>query len=244
MVESHRNCDRVQDAYAMRCLPQVHGAVRDAVAHLREAVEVELNSATDNPLVFPREAERSESSNQASGSDRREAGRGAGVVSVDDRASGSDSAGVLSGGNFHGADSRCASTSRRRADRTRGHLRAPDRPDAQPGRTGVVPPAVPDRTQRAPLRLHDCAVHRRGAPQRVSVLGRPSMDNTPVSGNQEDHVSMSAQSADWPGNGAKAAAILGVERAVGRWPPTSSTPTSTGVGSAEAYDAVRAVAQS
>jgi len=54
VVESHRNCDRVQDAYSFRCLPQVHGAVRDAVAHLRAAVETELNSVTDNPLVFPR----------------------------------------------------------------------------------------------------------------------------------------------------------------------------------------------
>jgi histidine ammonia-lyase len=52
VVESHRNCDRVQDAYSIRCLPQVHGAVRDALEHLREAVAVELNAATDNPLIF------------------------------------------------------------------------------------------------------------------------------------------------------------------------------------------------
>ncbi len=49
---SHANCDKVQDAYSLRCIPQVHGASRDALAHVREVVERELNSVTDNPLVF------------------------------------------------------------------------------------------------------------------------------------------------------------------------------------------------
>ncbi len=51
--ESHRDCARVQDAYSLRCMPQVHGAVRDAIAHVRRVLTIELNSATDNPLVFP-----------------------------------------------------------------------------------------------------------------------------------------------------------------------------------------------
>ena len=50
--ESHRDCGRVQDNYALRCMPQVHGAARDAFAHAREVLEREMNSATDNPLVF------------------------------------------------------------------------------------------------------------------------------------------------------------------------------------------------
>lgn len=53
--ESHRSAERdprVQDAYSLRCTPQVHGAVRDTLAQVRSIVEVELNSATDNPLVF------------------------------------------------------------------------------------------------------------------------------------------------------------------------------------------------
>jgi histidine ammonia-lyase len=57
--ESHRAAEkdpRVQDAYSLRCTPQVHGAVRDALAHAREIAAVELNSATDNPLVFVRDA--------------------------------------------------------------------------------------------------------------------------------------------------------------------------------------------
>jgi len=50
--DSHRDCDRVQDAYSLRCMPQVHGAVRDTLAHCREVMEIEVNSAVDNPLVF------------------------------------------------------------------------------------------------------------------------------------------------------------------------------------------------
>jgi histidine ammonia-lyase len=73
--ESHRPTDRdprVQDAYSLRCTPQVHGAVRDALAAVRSVVAVELNSATDNPLVF---------------------------VTVDGVPGSGD---VISGGNFHG----------------------------------------------------------------------------------------------------------------------------------------------
>ncbi|MCL4524568.1 MAG: histidine ammonia-lyase [Acidobacteria bacterium] len=53
--ESHRSAERdprVQDAYSLRCTPQVHGAVRDALANIRSTLAIELNSATDNPLVF------------------------------------------------------------------------------------------------------------------------------------------------------------------------------------------------
>jgi histidine ammonia-lyase len=49
---SHIGCQRVQDAYSLRCAPQVHGAVRDALAEARRVFAIELNSATDNPLVF------------------------------------------------------------------------------------------------------------------------------------------------------------------------------------------------
>src|SRR5438128_8025250 len=51
--ESHRDCTRVQDAYSLRCIPQVHGAVRDTLAHCRELMELEINSAVDTPLVVP-----------------------------------------------------------------------------------------------------------------------------------------------------------------------------------------------
>jgi histidine ammonia-lyase len=53
VMESHANCHKVQDAYSMRCMPQVHGAMRDALAHVTAVVEREMNAVTDNPLVFP-----------------------------------------------------------------------------------------------------------------------------------------------------------------------------------------------
>jgi histidine ammonia-lyase len=52
IVEAHRWCDKVQDAYSLRCAPQVHGASRDLLDHVERTVGVELNAATDNPLVL------------------------------------------------------------------------------------------------------------------------------------------------------------------------------------------------
>ncbi len=50
---SHKDCDRVQDAYSLRCAPQVHGAARDTIEHVTSVVERELNAVTDNPTLFP-----------------------------------------------------------------------------------------------------------------------------------------------------------------------------------------------
>ena len=74
----HGSAHKVQDPYSLRCVPQVHGAVRDALDHLRRVLDIELNSATDNPLVFP----------------------GGGVADADTIATGGGR--VISGGNFHG----------------------------------------------------------------------------------------------------------------------------------------------
>ena len=52
ILESHRNCGKVQDPYCLRCIPQVHGASRDALGHAIDVVQREINSVTDNPLVF------------------------------------------------------------------------------------------------------------------------------------------------------------------------------------------------
>lgn len=171
VVESHRNCDRVQDAYSIRCLPQVHGAVRDAVDHLRTSVETELNSATDNPLVFD-------------------------AADVDNRASGTDAAAVLSGGNFHGeplalrldylttALTELAAISERRTDRLLNpNLQEPHLPAFLARNPGTESGLMIAQYTAAAL-LNDCR-----------SIGRPSIDNTPVSGGQEDHVSMSATSA-------------------------------------------------
>lgn len=55
IMASHQDCDKVQDPYSLRCVPQVHGASRNAWLHLKEAVEIEINSVTDNPIVFSAE---------------------------------------------------------------------------------------------------------------------------------------------------------------------------------------------
>jgi histidine ammonia-lyase len=55
IMDGHRWCDKVQDAYSLRCAPQVHGAARDLLAYVESTVAVELNAATDNPLVFVEE---------------------------------------------------------------------------------------------------------------------------------------------------------------------------------------------
>ena len=83
--ESHRDCDRVQDAYSLRCMPQVHGAVRDTLAHCREVMETDVNSAVDNPLVFMK-------AHLGANAPVRPAERSSAGVEAD----------VLSGGNFHG----------------------------------------------------------------------------------------------------------------------------------------------
>jgi len=54
---SHSGENKVQDAYSIRCIPQVHGAVRDTLNHVRRILEVEINSATENPLIFPEKGE-------------------------------------------------------------------------------------------------------------------------------------------------------------------------------------------
>jgi histidine ammonia-lyase len=89
--ESHRSNvkdPRVQDAYSLRCTPQVHGAVRDSLAQARAIVEVELNSATDNPLVFAKNdgpADNNTATNK---------------IAPDLKSSGQGD--IVSGGNFHG----------------------------------------------------------------------------------------------------------------------------------------------
>lgn len=52
IMRSHKDCQKVQDPYSLRCAPQVHGACRDALDYARRVIEIELNAATDNPLVF------------------------------------------------------------------------------------------------------------------------------------------------------------------------------------------------
>jgi len=53
IIESHKDCDKVQDPYTLRCMPQVYGATKDALSYVEKVLKIEMNSANDNPLVFP-----------------------------------------------------------------------------------------------------------------------------------------------------------------------------------------------
>ena len=57
IITSHKDCSRIQDAYTLRCSPQVHGASKDAITYARNVVETEMNSSTNNPLIFPESGE-------------------------------------------------------------------------------------------------------------------------------------------------------------------------------------------
>jgi histidine ammonia-lyase len=218
IVESHRNCDRVQDAYSIRCLPQVHGAVRDAVAHLRDAVDRELNAVTDNPLVFSRAA-------------------------VDARASGTETAAVVSGGNFHGAPlahrldyvtaalTDLASIAERRVDRLlnpaiqEAHL-----PPFLTSDSGVRSGYMIAQYTAAAL-LAECRAE-----------GRTATDSTPVSGGQEDHVSMSATAAFATRRTLdRSRRVVAIELLCAAQAAEFVSGLAHGVGTGAVYDAVRAV---
>lgn len=53
LISSHRDCDRIQDAYSFRCVPQVHGASRDSLSHIEAVIAREINAVTDNPIILP-----------------------------------------------------------------------------------------------------------------------------------------------------------------------------------------------
>lgn len=60
---SHIDCDKVQDAYSLRCMPQVHGAVKDTIEYASGVIQIEINSATDNPLIFTKTKQHIEGGN-------------------------------------------------------------------------------------------------------------------------------------------------------------------------------------
>jgi histidine ammonia-lyase len=160
--EAHREHDaRVQDAYCLRCMPQVHGAVRDVLEHVTGVLEVEAGSATDNPLVFPKNSSKTQEH------------------------------GVLSGGNFHGAPlayafdyaalalADLAGMMERRIDR----LLNPDINEGLPAflspNAGLSSGFMIAQIVAAAL-INEC-----------QVLAHPSSTGSiPTSGGKEDHVSM------------------------------------------------------
>ena len=167
--ESHRKNDpRVQDAYCLRCMPQVHGAVLDGILHGRGVLETEMGSATDNPLVFV-------------------AANGAAGATPDE---------ILSGGNFHGAPlahvfdyaaicvTDLISICERRIDR----LVNPDLNE------GLPPFLTPEAGVSSGYMIAHVAAAALLAEARV--LSHPaSVDSVPTSGGKEDHVSMGMTAA-------------------------------------------------
>ncbi len=214
---------KVQDPYSLRCVPQVHGAVRDALDHLRRVLDIEMNSATDNPLVFP----------------------GGGVVDEDALATGGGT--VISGGNFHGepialaldfaklAIAELGSISERRTallvdERLNGGLPA-----------FLAPPSGFDSGMMI-LQYTAAALASEN-----KVLAHPaSADSLPTSANQEDHVSMGSIAA----RHARAVLehveqILAIELIVGaqaldlRLARSEAAGASPGAGVAEAHLRIR-----
>ncbi len=160
--ESHRDCDRVQDAYSLRCMPQVHGAVRDTLAHCREVMEIEVNSAVDNPLVFVKNPKQAHGEGD-----------------------------VLSGGNFHGeplafvldflgiALTALAGISERRIERL-----------VNPALNEGLPPFLaPGAGLNSGFMMPQVTAAALASENKV--LAHPaSVDSITTSGNKEDYVSM------------------------------------------------------
>jgi histidine ammonia-lyase len=166
--ESHRDCGRVQDAYSLRCIPQVHGAVRDTLTHCRAVFEREINSAVDNPLVFVKNPKVADGEGE-----------------------------VLSGGNFHGepvafaldflaiALSALAGISERRLERL-----------VNPALSEGLPPFLaPGAGLNSGFMMPQ--VTAAALVSENKILSHPaSVDSITTSGNKEDFVSMGMTAAN------------------------------------------------
>ena len=219
----HASPHKVQDAYSLRCVPQVHGAVRDALDHLDRVLAIEMNAATDNPLIFP-EGHVTDESARATGNGH-----------------------VISGGNFHGEPIALALDFAKLAlaelgsisERRTALLLDPHLNEGLPAflgsDTGLETGSMLLQYTAAALASEN------------KVLAHPaSVDSIPTSANQEDHVSMG------PIAGRQARQILGhVEQIVaiellcaarGLDRRLAMLPgTGPGTGVAAAHEAIREV---
>ncbi|MBI3750048.1 MAG: histidine ammonia-lyase [Chloroflexi bacterium] len=224
----HGSAHKVQDPYSLRCAPQVHGAVRDAIDHLRRVLAIEMNAATDNPLVFP----------------------DGGVADASARATGGGR--VLSGGNFHGEPVALALDFAKLGLAELGSIA--ERRIAlllDPNLNGGLPAFLSSNSglETGLMLLQYTAA---ALVSENKVLAHPaSVDSIPTSANQEDHVSMG------PIAGRHARTVLqAVERIVAlellcaaraldlRLAEPAFAGARAGTGVAEAHARVRAVARS
>jgi histidine ammonia-lyase len=161
--ESHRATEkdkRVQDAYSLRCTPQVHGAVRDALAHVRATLAVELNSATDNPLVFA------------------DSGAGAGAGEV------------ISGGNFHGQPLAMAADQLAVALATLAGISERRIEQMTNPQTSLLPAfLVRDAGLNSGFMILQVTAAALASEMKTQATPH-SVDSIPTSANQEDYVSM------------------------------------------------------
>lgn len=171
---------RVQDAYVLRCIPQVHGASLDAIGYVRNIIENELNAVTDNPLIFPNLDKGPE--NSAPGTEK---GQGAGAAGAGDPGD------IISGGNFHGqpialamdflaiACAELANIGERRIERLVNPALSEGLPAFLTTSGGINSGFMIVQYAAAALVSEN------------KVLAHPaSVDSIPSSANQEDHVSM------------------------------------------------------
>jgi histidine ammonia-lyase len=168
----HGNAHKVQDPYSLRCVPQVHGAVRDALEHLRRVLDIELNSATDNPLVFA----------------------GGGVADPDTIATGGGR--VISGGNFHGEPIALALDFAKLGLAELGAIS--ERRTAllvDPRLNGGLPAFLASASGvDSGMMIYQYTAAALASENKV--LAHPaSADSIPTSANQEDHVSMGSIAA-------------------------------------------------
>ena len=172
MTSHHASAHKVQDPYSLRCVPQVHGAIRDALDYLRGVLDIELNSATDNPLVFP----------QGGGADADALATGGGLV--------------ISGGNFHGEPVAISLDFAKLAISELGAIserRIALMLDAR--LNGGLPPFLSSGSglDSGMMLLQYTAA---ALASENKVLAHPaSADSIPTSANQEDHVSMGSIAA-------------------------------------------------
>ncbi len=163
--ESHRSPEkdpRVQDPYSLRCAPQVHGAVRDALAQIRATLAIELNSATDNPLVFV----------------------------TQDGGAGDGSGEVISGGNFHGQPLAMAADQMAVALATLGGISERRIEQMTNPQTSQLP-AFLVRHAGLNSGFMILQVTAAALASELKPLAAPhSVDSIPTSANQEDYVSM------------------------------------------------------
>ena len=235
--QSHIDCNRVQDAYSLRCIPQVHGAVRDTLAFCRQVFDIEMNSAVDNPLVFP------------STHSQREPMRPSKVPAIDDRRTQNtsndppNSGEVLSGGNFHGqpvafaldylaiALTTLAGISERRIERMVNPALNEGLPAFLASGAGLNSGFMMPQVTAAAL-----------ASENKGLAHPASVDSITTSGNKEDYVSMGMGAAlKLERVVANTTHVLAIEAATAAQAVEFLAPLKTSPRLLEAYAAIRTV---